>query len=177
MARPETRQEAKPSTLKYSEKTKFVSEQPQLQPRPPSSPAHSEQISGGKPERTFKRCFKNKPSDKAGAISAEMRKGTEDRSDISNMSTASPNGDQPSQEKCATSVAVRPPKTNEDPVSLSVRSTAANGKTSPPLPSSGHSPPSYRHDDNIVKRQRDSQDLGSLEAAAADRAQVRPRGC
>lgn len=52
LARPETRQEAKPSTLKSSEKPKLASEQ--LQPRPPSSPAHSEQISSSKPKQDRK---------------------------------------------------------------------------------------------------------------------------
>ncbi|KAM4737688.1 ubiquitin carboxyl-terminal hydrolase 19 isoform 2-T2 [Anableps anableps] len=174
VAQPET-SETKPSTLKLSEKPRLASDQPQLQPRPPSSPALSEQSrSSGKPERSFKRCFKNRAGDKASGDCVQVKKGSEERSDTSNVPRAAPKGDHPSQEHSPTRTALRLPKTSKeaerDPVS--VRSAAANSKIPHPHPSSGRSPPSRRNDDNREERRGGSREAEQLGATAANRAQV-----
>ncbi|MED6270021.1 hypothetical protein CHARACLAT_005576 [Characodon lateralis] len=172
VARPESTNETKPSTLKSSEKPKFSSEQPQLQPRPASSTAHSEHSrTSGKPEKGFKRYFKIKPSDEAITDSVQVKKGPQDCLDITKAATK---GEQPSQEPSVMSTAIRLPKTSKgaerDPVS--VKSTAANGKIPHPQPSSGLSPLSHRNDDNRENGQGSRQEVGQLGAAAAERAQV-----
>uniref|UniRef100_A0A3B3YP99 ubiquitinyl hydrolase 1 n=1 Tax=Poecilia mexicana TaxID=48701 RepID=A0A3B3YP99_9TELE len=157
VARPESRNETKPSTLKSSEKARLALEQ--LQPRPPSSPAHNEQSrSAGRPERVFKRCFKNKAGDKVAAV----KKGSDDRSGASIVPRAAAKGEQPSQEHT-----LRLPNMSKDAEGepTSVKSTAADGKI--PHPSS------HRHEDNREEKEGGSQESGAPGAAAGVRAQVR----
>ncbi|XP_036005606.1 ubiquitin carboxyl-terminal hydrolase 19 isoform X3 [Fundulus heteroclitus] len=174
VARPGTTNDTKP-TMKSSEKPKFSSEPPQLQPRPPRSPAHSEQSrSSGKAERAFKRCFKNKPSDKASAESEQGKKGSDDGSGISNMPGAAPTGQQPSQEHSTIDTTTQLSKTSKetDREPASAKSATANGKTPTPHPSSGRGPPSHRKDDNREQRLGGTLDSGQLRVAPADRAEV-----
>ncbi|XP_014911878.1 ubiquitin carboxyl-terminal hydrolase 19 [Poecilia latipinna] len=160
VARPESRNETKPSTLKSSEKARLALEQ--LQPRPPSSPAHNEQSrSAGRPERVFKRCFKNKAGDKVAADSVQVKKGSDDRSGASIVPRAAAKGEQPSQEHT-----LRLPNMSKDAEGepTSVKSTAADGKI--PHPSS------HRHEDNREEKEGGSQESGAPGAAAGIRAQV-----
>ncbi|XP_027879788.1 ubiquitin carboxyl-terminal hydrolase 19 isoform X2 [Xiphophorus couchianus] len=163
VARPESRNETKPSTLKSSEKARLALEQ--LQPRPPSSPAHDEQSrSAGRPERGFKRCFKNKAGDKAAADSVQVKKGSDDSASI--VPRADAKGEQPSQEHGAARTTLLLPNMSKDPEGepASERSTAAAGTI--PHPSS------HRHEDNREEKEGGSQESGAPGAAAGDRAQV-----
>lgn len=166
MARPESRNETKPSTLKSSEKARLALEQ--LQPRPPSSPAHNEQSrSAGRPERGFKRCFKNKMGDKAAADSVQVKKGSDGSSGSSIVPRADAKGEQPSQEHSAARTTLLLPNMSKDPEGepASERCTVAAGTI--PHPSS------HRHEDNREEKEGGSQESGAPGAAAGDRAQVR----
>lgn len=147
---------AKPVSLDSSEKPKLSPSQPQLQPQPPSSPAHSEsRRCGGKTERGVKRCLKNKAAttDSAGV------KGAGDRS----VTTAKPvtvtRGEQQPQEPSAKRTVVRPTKTAKEDASLadgdarSVKSTVASGKVTHTHLPAGRSPHTQHKDgDNRAER-------------------------
>nr|XP_046251743.1 ubiquitin carboxyl-terminal hydrolase 19 isoform X2 [Scatophagus argus] len=148
--------EMKPVALDSSEKPKLSSSQPQLQPQPPSSPAHSEsRRSGSKAERGVKRCLKNKAAttDCAGVKEAGDGPAT----------TMKPvtvtRGQQQPQEPSAKRTIVRPPKTTKEAASPadsdthSVKSTVASGKAAHTHLPAGRSPQTQRRDgDNRAER-------------------------
>ncbi|XP_076596686.1 ubiquitin carboxyl-terminal hydrolase 19 isoform X2 [Chaetodon auriga] len=128
--------EIKPVALDSSEKPKLSSSQPQLQPQPPSSPAHSDsRRSGGKAERGVKRCLKNKAAcDKATTDFVGVKGGPGDGSVTTSKPVTVTRGEQQPQEPSAKRTIVRPPKTTKEAASLadrdthSVKSTVASGK-------------------------------------------------
>ncbi|XP_070694914.1 ubiquitin carboxyl-terminal hydrolase 19 isoform X2 [Pempheris klunzingeri] len=168
--------ETKPVALDSSEKPKLSSSQPQLQPQPPSSPAHGElRRNGGKAERGVKRCLKNKAaSDKATADSVGVKSGAGDVSASTSKPVTATRGEQQPQEPSAKRTIVRPPKTTKGATSPadkdkhSVRSTVANGKAPHTHLPAGRSPQTQRRDgDNRADRLGSGQEQKAGVSVAA----------
>lgn len=176
--------EKKSGALDSSEKPKLPSSQPQLQPHPPSSPAHSEsRRSGGKTERGVKRCLKNKASSEKTTTDSVGVKGGDGSVTTSKPVTVT-RGEQQPQEPSAKRTVVRLPKITKEAVSSadrethSVKSTVANGKAPHSHPPAGRSPQTQHRDgDNRAERLDSVQEQkpGAAVAAASHtiRTQVR----
>lgn len=162
---PVTKSKTRPVALESAEKPKLPS-QPQLQPQPPSSPAHSEsRRSGGKGDRGVKRSLKNKPAvDKAPAESTEVKSGTGEVSIKTSKPLNVTRSDQPPLEPSAKRTTARLSKTTKDVTSLvnrdtqSVKSTVANVKTPHAHPLSGRSPQTQCRDGDIAERLDNGQE-------------------
>ncbi|XP_038137311.1 ubiquitin carboxyl-terminal hydrolase 19 isoform X3 [Cyprinodon tularosa] len=140
---PQTTKETKPSALKASDKPE------QLQPPPPPSPGSADQSRiSSKAERGYKRCFKNKPSDKAN--------------EVGSVSREAPKGPQPPQEHAHTHLL----QVNPAGDAAAAPFTAENGQRR--HPSSGRS----RNDDNKDEKDGGGEVLKPREAAAGDPTQV-----
>ncbi|XP_044066779.1 ubiquitin carboxyl-terminal hydrolase 19 isoform X2 [Siniperca chuatsi] len=167
--------EMKPVALESSEKPKLSSLQPQLQPQPPSSPAHSEsRRSGGKAERGVKRCLKNKAACEATTDSVGVKGGAGDGSVTTSKPVKVTRGEQQPQEPSAKRTVVRLPKTTKEATSLantdthSVKSTVANGKAPHTHLPAGRSPQMQHKDgDNRTGRLGSGQEQKPGVAVAA----------
>lgn len=171
----------KPVTLDSSEKPRLSSSQPQLQPQPPSSPAHNESRRGsGKGERGVKRCLKNKaaPVDYVGV------KGAGDGPVTTMKPVAATTDEQQHQEPSAkrTTVLCDRPKTTKEPASEadgethSVKSAVANSKAPHTHPPASPSPQMQRRDgDKGAERLGSSQEQepGVTAASHSNKTQVR----
>ncbi|XP_047459365.1 ubiquitin carboxyl-terminal hydrolase 19 isoform X2 [Mugil cephalus] len=166
----ETKNDARPVALEPSQKPKLSSPQPQLQPQPPSSPAHSEpRRSAGKAERGIKRCLKNKPAcDKAATDSVGAKGEAGDGSAAGtkpvNAITAEQQQQQP-REPSAKRTVVRLPKAGKEAASPADRA-AASVKSTATTPA-GRSPQTQRRDgDNRADRPGRGQDQGLTAASS-----------
>lgn len=171
----------KPVALDSSEKPKLSSSQPQVQPQPPSSPAHSEsRRSSGKVERGVKRCLKNKaaPADSVGV------KGAGDASATTMKSVTMTTGEQQPQEPSVKRTIVLSPKITKEPASPtdrethSVKSTVANSKAPHTHPPASPSPQmQHRGGDNraegLGSGQEQKPGVAVAAASHSNKTQVR----
>ncbi|XP_041801144.1 ubiquitin carboxyl-terminal hydrolase 19 isoform X2 [Chelmon rostratus] len=175
--------EIKPIALDSSEKPKLSSSQPQLQPQPPSSPAHSDsRRSGGKAERGVKRCLKNKAAcDKATTDFVGVKGAGGDGSATTSKPVTVSRGEQQPQEPSAKRTIVRPPKTTKETTSLadretqSVKSAVASGKAPHTHLPAGRSPQMQRRDgDSRAERISSGQEQkpGTAAASHTNKTQV-----
>ncbi|XP_017266836.1 ubiquitin carboxyl-terminal hydrolase 19 isoform X2 [Kryptolebias marmoratus] len=162
----ETKNNAKPVTLESSEKFKLSSEPPQLQPQPPSSPAHSESRRvNSRAERGIKRCLKNKLCDKATTDSVQAKSGAGDVSNIvSAPTTATKAGQQPQEPNAKRTVVELSETTKEDEGGPPFEKSAAHPPADP-------SPLTHRNGDNRAETQGGDQEP-ELEVAAGSIAQA-----
>lgn len=182
--------EMKPVALDSSDKPKLSSSPPQLQPQPPSSPAHSEsRRSGGKAERGVKRCLKNKAAcDKAATDSVGVKSGAGDGSTTTSKPVTATRGEQQPQEPSAKRTIVRPPKTTKEAVSPaaspavrdthSVKSTVTSGKVPHTHLPAGRSPQTQRRDgdnraDSLGSSQEQKPGVSVAAASHTNKTQVR----
>uniref|UniRef100_A0A3Q3A4N1 ubiquitinyl hydrolase 1 n=1 Tax=Kryptolebias marmoratus TaxID=37003 RepID=A0A3Q3A4N1_KRYMA len=147
-------------SLKSSEKFKLSSEPPQLQPQPPSSPAHSESRRvNSRAERGIKRCLKNKLCDKATTDSVQAKSGAGDVSNIvSAPTTATKAGQQPQEPNAKRTVVELSETTKEDEGGPPFEKSAAHPPADP-------SPLTHRNGDNRAETQGGDQEP-ELEVAA-----------
>lgn len=169
-------QEMRPVASESLEKPKLTPSQPQLQPHPPSSSAHSESRRGGKAERGAKRCLKNKqPCDKATTDSVGVKSGGGDDSSTTSKPITVTKGNQQPQEPSFERTISRLPKSAMEATSPSpdrdtdsVKSAAANGKDSHTHPPAGRSPQTQCRDgDNRAERLGTDQEHKPGVAVAA----------
>ncbi|XP_049920137.1 ubiquitin carboxyl-terminal hydrolase 19 isoform X3 [Epinephelus moara] len=153
--------EIKPIVSESLEKPKLSSSQPQLQPQPPSSPAHSEsRRSGSKADRGIKRGLKNKPAcDKATMDPVGVKGGVGDGSITTSKPVIVTQSEQQPQEPSAKRTIVRLPKTTKEATppadrdTHSVESSVASGKAPHTHLPAGRSPQMQRRDgDNRTER-------------------------
>uniref|UniRef100_A0A673CQF8 ubiquitinyl hydrolase 1 n=1 Tax=Sphaeramia orbicularis TaxID=375764 RepID=A0A673CQF8_9TELE len=167
-------------SLESSEKSKLLSSQPQ----PPSSPAHSEsRHSGGKAERSGKRCPKNKPPcEKVTVDSAEVKGAAGDQtcSNSSSKPVTVTRGEQQPQGPSIKRTAARLPKTTKetaaDKDAEAGKTAAANGRAAHTHLSAGRSPQTQHRDgNNRAEKQGKEHKAGAAATAAShtNKTQVR----
>lgn len=151
--------------MEPAEKPKLSSSQPQLQPQPPSSPAHGQsRRSGGKAERGVKRGLKNKS---AAADSVVVKGGGDSSGAAAKPVTRGEQQLQQPQEPSAKRTIVRMAKTASP---ADRECTAANENAPHAHPPAGRSPQLQRREgDNRSERRGDDQEQkhGAVSAAAA----------
>ncbi|XP_029994128.1 ubiquitin carboxyl-terminal hydrolase 19 isoform X2 [Sphaeramia orbicularis] len=159
-------------SLESSEKSKLLSSQPQ----PPSSPAHSEsRHSGGKAERSGKRCPKNKPPcEKVTVDSAEVKGAAGDQtcSNSSSKPVTVTRGEQQPQGPSIKRTAARLPKTTKetaaDKDAEAGKTAAANGRAAHTHLSAGRSPQTQHRDgNNRAEKQGKEHKAGAAATAAS----------
>lgn len=163
----------KPVALDSSEKPKLSSSQPQLQPQPPSSPAHSEsRRSSGKAERGVKRCLKNK----AATTDSVGVKGAGDGSATTVKPVTVTRGEQQPQEPSAKRTIVRPTKEAASPAdreSHPVTSTVTNGKAPHTHLPAGRSPQTQHRAERRGSGQEQKPGVTDAAASHTNKTQVR----
>uniref|UniRef100_A0A673CKT9 ubiquitinyl hydrolase 1 n=1 Tax=Sphaeramia orbicularis TaxID=375764 RepID=A0A673CKT9_9TELE len=164
-------------SLESSEKSKLLSSQPQ----PPSSPAHSEsRHSGGKAERSGKRCPKNKPPcEKVTVDSAEVKGAAGDQtcSNSSSKPVTVTRGEQQPQGPSIKRTAARLPKTTKetaaDKDAEAGKTAAANGRAAHTHLSAGRSPQTQHRDgNNRAEKQGKEHKAGAAATAATPEPMV-----